>query len=79
MTFSDIMSDMKAAGEIHLEAQKGRMGFFLDPTYIKLREDTTLAGVPNGTAPPPTRDITFTSGNVAGRVRWLLSGGYVAH
>jgi len=60
MSFSDIMQDMKAAGELHLEAQKGSIGFFLDPTYTKLRQDTTVTRVPSG-APPPPWDVTLTS------------------
>jgi hypothetical protein len=61
MTFSDILSDAQVAGQVHLEARKGRFGLFLDSTYLKLREDTTFTGVHGGATPPPTRDLTLTS------------------
>ena len=37
MSFSDILSDLELAGMMHMEAKKGRWGFFLDPTYMKLK------------------------------------------
>jgi hypothetical protein len=37
MSFSDILSDLEIAGMMHMEAKKGRWGFFLDPTYMKLK------------------------------------------
>jgi hypothetical protein len=61
MTFSDILSHTQAAGQVHLEAQKGKFGFFFDPTYLSLREDGTFTGARNGVAPPPTRDLTLTA------------------
>jgi hypothetical protein len=40
--FSDILRDMNIAGQVHFEAQKGKWGFFIDPTYLKLSQDGTL-------------------------------------
>jgi len=40
--FSDILRDMNLAGQVHFEAQKGKWGFFIDPTYLKLSQDGTL-------------------------------------
>jgi len=40
--FSDILRNMDFAGQVHFEAQKGKWGFFLDPTYLKLSQDGTL-------------------------------------
>lgn len=37
MSFSDILSDLELAGMMHMEAKKGKWGFFLDPTYMKLK------------------------------------------
>ena len=61
MTFSDIWNDLQVAGEIHLEARKGKFGFFLDPTYLQLRQNSTFTGTRNGAAPPPVRDLTLTA------------------
>lgn len=40
--FSDILRNMDLAGQVHFEAQKGKWGFFIDPTYLKLSHDGTL-------------------------------------
>jgi len=40
--FSDILRNMDLAGQVHFEAQKGKWGFFIDPTYLKLSQDGTL-------------------------------------
>lgn len=61
MTFSDIWNDLQAAGEIHLEARKGKFGFFLDPTYLKLQQDSTFTGTRNGAAPPAARNLSLTA------------------
>ena len=61
MTFSDIWNDLQIAGEIHLEARKGKFGFFLDPTYLKLQQDSTFTGTRNGATPPPVRDLTLAA------------------
>ncbi len=61
MTFSDIWNSMEIAGEVHLEARKGKLGFFVDPTYLKLRQDNTFTGTRNGASPPPVRNLTFTA------------------
>lgn len=60
MSFSDIMKDLQVGGLLHMEARNGRFGFFVDPIYLKIRQDTTFRGASSGTAPPPTRDITLT-------------------
>ncbi len=43
-----------------MRRKKGSIGFFLDPTYTKLRQDTTVTRVPSGSPPPPW-DVTLTS------------------
>ena len=60
MAFSDIWKNMQAGGLVHMEARNGRFGFFVDPIYLKMRQDTTFRGASSGTSPPPTRDITLT-------------------
>lgn len=40
--FSDILRNMDIAGQVHFEAQKGKWGFFIDPTYLKLSQSGTL-------------------------------------
>lgn len=42
MPFSDILRDMNLAGQLHFEAQKGKWGFFIDPTYLKMSQDGSL-------------------------------------
>jgi len=42
ISFSDIFRDMNFAGQVHFEAQKGKWGFFIDPTYLKLSQNGTL-------------------------------------
>lgn len=42
INFSDILQNMDLAGQLHFEAQKGKWGFFIDPTYLKLSQDGTL-------------------------------------
>jgi hypothetical protein len=39
MSFSDIMSDFKFGGQMHMEARKGKWGLFLDATYMSLGTD----------------------------------------
>jgi hypothetical protein len=60
MSFSDIMKNLEVGGLMHMEARKGRFGFFADPIYLKMKEDKTLTTVGSGATPPPTRDITAT-------------------
>lgn len=35
----DILSDVDALGEVHMEASKNRWTFMLDPTYLKITQD----------------------------------------
>lgn len=37
--FKDIFKNLDFAGEVHLEANKGRWTFMIDPTYLKLSKD----------------------------------------
>jgi hypothetical protein len=37
--FGDLVKDVAFGGEVHMEAWKGRWGFFFDPTYVKLSDD----------------------------------------
>jgi hypothetical protein len=39
--FSDILKNSDFAGQVHLEAQKGKWGLFIDPTYLKLSDSQT--------------------------------------
>ena len=43
MSFSDIWDNLDFAGQIHLEATKGKWGLFLDPTYMKLSVDEDVS------------------------------------
>jgi len=36
---SDLLDMLDYGGEVHMEAWKGRWGFFFDPTYLKLSSD----------------------------------------
>ncbi len=60
MSFSDIMKNLQVGGLMHMEARKGRFGFFADPIYLKMKQDMTLTAVSAGGAQPPTADITAT-------------------
>ncbi|MEN6439965.1 MAG: hypothetical protein ABFD97_15420 [Syntrophobacter sp.] len=60
MSFSDIMKNLQVGGLMHMEARKGSLGFFVDPIYLKMREDKTLSAVSSGAPQPATRDITAT-------------------
>ena len=40
--FSDILDNLDFGGMIHLEAKKGRFGFYLDPDYLKVSVDKDL-------------------------------------
>lgn len=71
MSFSDIMKDLQVGGLMHMEARKGRFGFFADPIYLKMRQDTTFQRAYSGTAPPPRRDITLTIDS------WLVEFGVI--
>jgi hypothetical protein len=42
--FSEIFQNLDVAGQVHFEARKGKWGFFLDPSYLKLAHDGTLRG-----------------------------------
>jgi hypothetical protein len=59
--FPDILRNLEGGGMISLEARKGKLGFFLNPMYLKLRGDgefTRTRGL--GLVPPPTRDLSLT-------------------
>lgn len=59
--FPDIWRNLQAAGMVNLEAQKGKLGFFLNPIYLKLRGDGELTRIRDTSLPsPPTRDLTLT-------------------
>ncbi len=45
--FSDILDELDLAGMVHLEAKKGRLGFFLDPTYLKVSADQDVGPLEN--------------------------------
>lgn len=60
MSFSDIMKNLQLGGLTHMEARKGRLGFFVDPIYLKMKQDMTIKAVSAGGTQPPTRDVTAT-------------------
>jgi hypothetical protein len=62
--FPDIWRNLEGAGMLNFEAQKGRLGFFVNPLYMALRADgefTRTGRVGPGLIlpPPPTRDLTL--------------------
>ena len=58
--FPDIWRNLEGAGMLNFEAQKGKLGFFLNPLYMKLRVDGELTRVREPSRPlPPTRDLTL--------------------
>ncbi len=59
-TFSDIWRNLAGAGMLHFEAQKGKVGFFLDPLYMKLRADGTFERRRDPNVPAIPRDLTLT-------------------
>lgn len=60
MSFSDIMKGLQVGGLMHMEARKGRFGFFADPIYLKMKQDMTLGAISSGGEQPPTGDVTAT-------------------
>lgn len=81
MSFSDIMKNLQIGGLTHMEARKGRLGFFADPIYLKMKQDMTLRAISAGGAQPPTRDVTATIetwlvefGVIYQAGRWRLDG-----
>ncbi len=80
-SFSDIAGNLRTGGQVHLEAWRGNFGFFVDPTYLKLRKDTTVTDVRSGAAPLSTRDLTLTAemwliefGGFYRAGKWLMDG-----
>jgi len=59
-TFSDIWRNLNAAGMLHFEARKEKVGFFLDPMYMKLRADGTFKRRRDPNVPAIPRDLTLT-------------------
>lgn len=58
--FSDILHNLEAAGMVNFEARKGRLGFFLNPLYMKIRGDGELVRRRDASLPlPPTKDLTL--------------------
>ncbi len=59
--FPDIWRNLEGAAMINFEAQKGKLGFFFDPIYLKLRGDGEITRIRDRTAAaPPTRDVSLT-------------------
>jgi hypothetical protein len=46
--FDDILDALDFGGQVHLEAQKGKWGLFLDPTYLAVSADDDVSS-PRGT------------------------------
>ena len=45
--FDDILDNLEFSGMFHLEAKKGRLGFFLETTYLKVSADDDLGALDN--------------------------------
>jgi hypothetical protein len=59
--FSDIWRNLQGAGMLNFEAQKGKLGFFVNPLYLKLRgEGTFIRTRGPGLVLPPTRDLSLS-------------------
>jgi hypothetical protein len=59
--FPDVWRNLEGAGMLNFEAQKGKLGFFLNPLYMKLRGNGELTRRRDASLPlPPTRDLTLT-------------------
>lgn len=71
MSFSDIMKNLQVGGLTHMEARKGKLGVFVDPIYLKMKQDMTLRAVSAAGALPPTRDVTATIET------WLVEFGFI--
>lgn len=67
--FSDIWRNLSGAAMLHLEAQNGRFGLFLEPTYSKIRADSTFVRRRLPNLPPIPRDLTLTY------EQWMVEGG----
>jgi hypothetical protein len=45
MSFSDILDNLDIAGQMQIEARKGRWGIFLQPNYLKVSDDGKTQGI----------------------------------
>jgi hypothetical protein len=45
LPFLDIFKNHDFAGQVHFGAQKGKWGFFIDPSYLKITQDGTRRDV----------------------------------
>jgi hypothetical protein len=68
-SFSDIWRNLNGAMMIHLEAQKGKFGLFLEPMYSKIRADGTFERQRLPGLPAIPRDLTLTY------EQWIIEGG----
>ena len=68
-SFSDIWNHLNGAMMIHMEAQKGNLGFFLEPMYSRIRVDSTFVRQRDPNLPAIPRDLTLTY------TQWVVEGG----
>jgi hypothetical protein len=68
-SFSDILPNLNGAMMIHLEAQKGKFGLFLEPQYAKIKVDGTFVRQRDANLPAIPRDLTLTY------EQWIIEGG----
>jgi hypothetical protein len=71
VTFSDILDNLDFAGEVQLEARKGRWGMFLQPNYMKVSDDGKTRGIETDT----TLQVLFMEFGGFYRAReWTIGG-----
>jgi hypothetical protein len=68
-SFADIWRNLNGAMMIHMEAQKGKFGLFLEPMYSKIRVDGTFVRQRDPGLPAIPRDLTLTY------EQWIVEGG----
>lgn len=68
-SFGDILPNLNGAMMIHLEAQKGKFGLFLEPQYSKIKVDGTFVRRRDANLPAIPRDLTLTY------EQWTIEGG----
>ncbi|HME41700.1 MAG TPA: hypothetical protein VKF36_01325 [Syntrophorhabdales bacterium] len=59
--FPELLSHLEGGAMVNFEAQKGKLGFFIDPLALKVRGDGDFTRTRSlGLIQPPTRNVTLT-------------------
>jgi len=59
--FPELLRNLQGGAMVDMEAQKGKLGFFLDPLALQVRGEGDLTRVRNTALPlPPTRNLSLT-------------------